>query len=395
MPRIKFVFNKFSVEVPLNLALKFPKIQYLMLSDPLIKSIKINNDIEAKDFDIALHVLEKSGVLPDVFKDFFDYPTDFTYVDENSSNTLQASLQNLITRKINIDFEEALDQLANKKNLDECIVVVARNLYKVTGSAHTKFCNLPPEIIIKVFNSDITVVSEDKLVDMIEDTLLVCGEKVADIITSIKPKYLSQAYMSKYIELVEKYNLMSKTHQHLIEMSQLTTKPKTNIARFLYNKTSRSKVFDGPIVGVLYHYKDFAEVRSDSGIFATPDYPHPAFIINNKSDMQWLSRDNPEESIYVSFQNITVDVTGYMIRTHSGPSFPLHFDFACSVDGEEYTIFDERHMDKMEPDKIYKFTKDNVFKNARFFRWRMIGPNSTNDNVFILRGIDVFGTATI
>ncbi|EAX91777.1 hypothetical protein TVAG_142610 [Trichomonas vaginalis G3] len=383
---IQVIFPDFTYELPLKIALQFRKFQYLLRSDPLIKSIKIDKQVQKFTLEQDLNLLESLNQKSFLLQDLFD--------DQNSSKT------HVFAKEIkDITVEQCIECLSDKNSKDyqASIQFAALHIEDVYHSLLES--NISPKTIIKIFNSSIRVSSEEKLFNIVYSLINALGEPVSHILLSIQPEFLTKSTFVTYGNLIKKYDLISSPEimEKLLALPKLQQKPSSLSYRYLVQLPNSKIEYNPshPNKGILFTYRDYAKVYSSSGLFETQDYPHPACIINHEDDKVFVSDAALDQFVTVMFTNIKVDVTDYYIKTGFTYQLPFSFSFQCSKDGKTYDTVDEQMVSEMVPNKIYQFHLKQKYEGASTFRWKMNGPNSNDDLIFTFNAVEVFGSVEI
>ena len=373
-----------------------PVIREAFLVDNLLKSITIDLDLSKRDF---LLLFKAACNKKSTIKSF----REKLGIKNNSDNE---GLTIPLDPKGNLD--DVLKRLRKGKNpysLNDT-AFVAYNLFKIPNET---LLTLEPECINQIFQCRLFIYNEETLLDTIAELLDAYGSDVADIIESIEPIYLTKEYLLRYKELIDMYsfpisetikrkliavaksngNLPEKDPRRHIKTLTTITKEKyiNEIKRFPYEKLEFYPDSDKDN-GIFFKCRNNVSISVSSGYFGSAA---PTAIICHEY-AQWISENTPNQYIIITLANFYVDITSYMFRTYNGQSFPMNWKLEVFCN-DKWELADEHTNDTslMAPDTTVIFKLPRVFKKCSQFRWTQTGLNTTGDNIFCIRGLDVYG----
>jgi hypothetical protein len=239
--------------------------------------------------------------------------------------------------------------------------------------------------------------SEDSLLD----SILALGRDYFEFLGSVRSEYLSVSGIDRLLNAVSIEEVDHALWASLCRRLRLFVAPPSipeSRFRFPEFNLDSSRPFDGIISSLTRECGGNVHTRGVVSITTSGNgRNHCHQVVDYGWNNYWYSNNTVNSWIRFDFRDRRIAATHYSILSAGYSSHHLlQWSLEGSHDGESWTVLDERNTQELNGNYIVKAygCASHQFSHFRFLRLTQTGPNSSDNNVFMLGNLEFFGSVS-
>lgn len=294
-----------------------------------------------------------------------------------SIETIEKALQKIeVLSKQGIQFQAFADLIADK----------------IGQLMQDSLNRVPISIIIPIMESSLlNPLDYNLLINIVVDKTKALSFDHQRLLKSFEYQYLNRASIIKILSSYPKELIPKSCYESIgnrvcsdVDVTQLNPKLKHVTTKTeIYNKNQ----------GLLYHIIQNLGQSGSIVVSASSRTTHdPSCLIYWKNNEQWVSEDYAQSWIMVELNGYLIKPTNYTLKAHNGPSFPKNWKLeAKDTNGgwnEISNITNSELLSSSNSESIFSCS-EGFFS---VFKFTQTSTSSKGDNIFCLRGFELFGS---